>query len=81
MVAGPRSLSAQETSDALKRIGPPIVDLRQRETDDQLGHVQAAFGAQILFVTAKAVEAHLHHTYQKLDITKRGQLAAALADG
>jgi DNA-binding CsgD family transcriptional regulator/predicted negative regulator of RcsB-dependent stress response len=37
--------------------------------------------AQSLFVTTKAVEAHLHHTYQKLDLTKRQQLADALADG
>jgi tetratricopeptide (TPR) repeat protein len=37
--------------------------------------------AQSLFVTAKAIEAHLHHTYQKLDITRREQLAAALAEG
>jgi DNA-binding CsgD family transcriptional regulator len=30
-------------------------------------------------VTIKAVEAHLHHTYQKLDIDTRKQLANALA--
>jgi DNA-binding NarL/FixJ family response regulator len=36
--------------------------------------------AQSLFVTAKAVEAHLHHTYQKLDITKRNQLRDALGE-
>jgi DNA-binding CsgD family transcriptional regulator len=40
--------------------------------------------AQSLFVTIKAVEAHLRNTYQKLDITKREQLTGALratADG
>jgi tetratricopeptide (TPR) repeat protein len=36
--------------------------------------------AQSLFVTLKAVEAHLHHTYQKLDITKREQLTGVLGD-
>ena len=35
--------------------------------------------AQSLFVTSKAVEAHLRHTYQKLDITSRDQLREALA--
>jgi tetratricopeptide (TPR) repeat protein len=35
--------------------------------------------AQALFVTVKAVEAHLHHTYQKLDISNRKGLAGALA--
>jgi DNA-binding CsgD family transcriptional regulator len=34
--------------------------------------------AQALFVTIKAVEAHLHDTYQKLEIDTRKQLAAAL---
>jgi DNA-binding NarL/FixJ family response regulator len=36
--------------------------------------------AQSLFVTIKAVEAHLRNTYQKLDITKREQLTGALGD-
>ena len=36
--------------------------------------------AQGLFVTIKAVEAHLRNTYQKLDITKREQLTGALQD-
>jgi DNA-binding CsgD family transcriptional regulator len=34
--------------------------------------------AQALFVTVRTVEAHLHHAYQKLDISSREQLAAAL---
>ena len=34
--------------------------------------------AQTLFVTVKTVETHLHRTYQKLDISSRGQLAGAL---
>jgi DNA-binding CsgD family transcriptional regulator len=34
--------------------------------------------AQSLFVTIKAVEAHLHHTYQKLDINTRKSLAGVL---
>jgi DNA-binding CsgD family transcriptional regulator len=34
--------------------------------------------AQDLFVTIKAVEAHLHHAYQKLDIATRAQLGEAL---
>jgi DNA-binding CsgD family transcriptional regulator len=34
--------------------------------------------AQDLFVTTKAIEAHLHHTYQKLDIATRDQLSRAL---
>lgn len=34
--------------------------------------------AQALFVTIKAVEAHLHHSYQKLDIDTRKDLASAL---
>jgi DNA-binding NarL/FixJ family response regulator len=37
--------------------------------------------AQTLFVTVKAVEAHVRNTYQKLDISRRGQLADALAEG
>jgi DNA-binding CsgD family transcriptional regulator len=36
--------------------------------------------AQALFVTVKTVEMHLTHAYRKLDITRRGALAAALAD-
>jgi DNA-binding NarL/FixJ family response regulator len=34
--------------------------------------------AQALFVTVRTVEAHLHHAYQKLDISSRGQLREAL---
>jgi DNA-binding NarL/FixJ family response regulator len=34
--------------------------------------------AQTLFVTTKAVEAHLRHSYQKLDITSRTELGEAL---
>jgi DNA-binding CsgD family transcriptional regulator/tetratricopeptide (TPR) repeat protein len=37
--------------------------------------------AQDLFVTVRTVEAHLHHTYQKLDIASRTELAAALGPG
>jgi DNA-binding NarL/FixJ family response regulator len=37
--------------------------------------------AQSLFITLKGVEAHLHHTYQKLDIASREQLRDALAGG
>jgi DNA-binding CsgD family transcriptional regulator len=32
-----------------------------------------------LFVTVKAVEWHLSNAYRKLEISSRGQLAAALA--
>jgi DNA-binding CsgD family transcriptional regulator len=35
--------------------------------------------AQGLFVTAKTVETHLRHVYQKLGISKRGELDSALA--
>ena len=35
--------------------------------------------AQTLFVTARTVEGHLTHAYQKLAITSREQLPAALA--
>jgi DNA-binding CsgD family transcriptional regulator len=35
--------------------------------------------ARALFVSAKTVETHLAHTYQKLDIHARGDLAQALA--
>ena len=37
--------------------------------------------AEALFVTPKTVEFHLRHTYQKLDISSRTQLAEALASG
>jgi DNA-binding NarL/FixJ family response regulator len=36
--------------------------------------------AQARFVTLKTVEGHQHHAYQKLDITSRSQLEAALSD-
>ena len=36
--------------------------------------------AQHLFITARTVEGHLTHAYQKLDITSREQLPAALAN-
>jgi len=35
--------------------------------------------AQHLFITTRTVEGHLTHTYQKLAITSREQLPAALA--
>jgi DNA-binding CsgD family transcriptional regulator len=35
--------------------------------------------AQQLFITTRTVEGHLTHVYQKLDITSREQLPAALA--
>jgi DNA-binding CsgD family transcriptional regulator len=35
--------------------------------------------AQHLFITARTVEGHLTHSYQKLAITSREQLPAALA--
>jgi DNA-binding NarL/FixJ family response regulator len=34
--------------------------------------------AQALFVTVKTVETHLGHTYQKLNVSGRAELAAAL---
>jgi DNA-binding CsgD family transcriptional regulator len=34
--------------------------------------------AQALFVTVRTVEAHLHHAYQKLEISSRSELAGAL---
>jgi DNA-binding NarL/FixJ family response regulator len=34
--------------------------------------------AQALFVTVKTIETHLHRSYQKLDVSSRAQLAAAL---
>jgi DNA-binding CsgD family transcriptional regulator len=36
--------------------------------------------AHDLFITIKAVEAHLHHAYQKLDIATRDQLTNALQE-
>jgi DNA-binding CsgD family transcriptional regulator len=36
--------------------------------------------AQTLFVTPKTVETHLAHTYQKLDIHTRAELARALSE-
>jgi DNA-binding CsgD family transcriptional regulator len=36
--------------------------------------------AQALFITPKTVETHLGHTYQKLDIHTRAELARALSD-
>jgi DNA-binding CsgD family transcriptional regulator len=35
--------------------------------------------AQALFITTKTAKAHLGHVYRKLDVTRRGQLANALA--
>jgi DNA-binding CsgD family transcriptional regulator len=37
--------------------------------------------AQALFVTVKTVEMHLGHTYRKLGISSRGELAAAIGKG
>lgn len=37
--------------------------------------------AQALFVTLRTIEVHLTHTYAKLAITTRDELAAALAAG
>jgi DNA-binding CsgD family transcriptional regulator len=37
--------------------------------------------AQRLFVTQPTVETHLRHTFQKLDISSRGELSAALEPG
>jgi DNA-binding NarL/FixJ family response regulator len=36
--------------------------------------------AEALFITPKTVEYHLRHTYQKLDVSSRSQLAATLGD-
>jgi DNA-binding CsgD family transcriptional regulator len=36
--------------------------------------------AQLLFVTTRTIDAHLSHTYAKLGINSRGQLAAALTE-
>jgi DNA-binding CsgD family transcriptional regulator len=36
--------------------------------------------AEMLFVTTKTIDAHLHHTYAKLGINSRRQLAAALLE-
>jgi DNA-binding CsgD family transcriptional regulator len=36
--------------------------------------------AQALFVTARTVETHLTHAYQKLGISSREELPAALAE-
>ncbi len=35
--------------------------------------------AEALFVTTKAAEAHLHHSFQELDIPSRAELANALS--
>jgi DNA-binding CsgD family transcriptional regulator len=37
--------------------------------------------AQALFVTSKTIQTHLAHTYRKLGINSRHQLAKALAQG
>jgi DNA-binding CsgD family transcriptional regulator len=37
--------------------------------------------AQALFLTARTVETHLTHTYRKLDLSSRADLATALDDG
>jgi len=37
--------------------------------------------AEALYVTPKTVEYHLRHTYQKLDISSRAQLADILQRG
>jgi DNA-binding CsgD family transcriptional regulator len=36
--------------------------------------------AQQLYVTAKTVETHLRHVYQKLDVAGRGELGGLVAD-
>ena len=36
--------------------------------------------AQALFVTARTVEGHLTHTFQKLDLSSREDLAPALGE-
>jgi DNA-binding CsgD family transcriptional regulator len=37
--------------------------------------------AEALFITPKTVEFHLRHSYRKLEISGRGELADALGDG
>jgi DNA-binding CsgD family transcriptional regulator len=64
-IAGPESLTASE-----RRIAEMAASgLRNREI------------AQQLFVSLRTVETHLTHAYQKLDISSRKELAAALRAG
>jgi DNA-binding CsgD family transcriptional regulator len=58
--------------DALTAAERRIADLAAQ------GHTNPEI-AQTLFVTTRTIETHLRHTYQKLNIHTRNQLAAALA--
>jgi DNA-binding NarL/FixJ family response regulator len=76
---------AQQASSELKRAGP------RRRTPDELTATElrvaelAAAGmtnrevAQVTFMSAKTVEAHLASVYRKLGIRSRAQLGASVA--
>jgi DNA-binding CsgD family transcriptional regulator len=65
---------------------PAVTGLEQLTASERRVAELAAGGhsnpeiAQTLFVTRKTVETHLGHVYQKLAISRRGQLHRALAD-
>jgi DNA-binding CsgD family transcriptional regulator len=73
---------AQHGMEATGRFGTPLHLLTPGERRvvelAAQGHTNRTI-AQRLFVTVKAVEWHLSNAYRKLEISSRGQLAAALA--
>ena len=80
--AGQRANSREILRPALDlahRCGAPALTERTRTELIAAGGLHNRDIAQQLFITARTVEGHLSHAYQKLAITSRDELPRALA--